>query len=105
MASESHRNELFTCLANARRRALLARLDARQTPVSACELAREVAARETDTAVDDCPTEAVQRVYISLYHTQLPKLASAEVIDYEPDATEVAEGPRFETAIELLETT
>ncbi|ELZ97258.1 hypothetical protein C439_18088 [Haloferax mediterranei ATCC 33500] len=44
-----------------------------------------VAARENETAVEDVTDEERQRVYISLYQTHLPKLETAELIDYDEE--------------------
>lgn len=104
MPSETTKDDLFECVANHRRRAVLRAIDANRTPISACELARLVAAGETDAPEDGLPTERIQRVYLSLHHVHLPKLAAAGALGYDEDSLEVAEGPRFETAIELLET-
>lgn len=103
MPSDNDPDELFTCLASARRRALVDALDSHQTPISDEELARQVAAREKGVSVDDLTTEAVQEVYFSLHHVHLPKLASAGVIEYDLDQNEVTQGPAFETTAEILD--
>lgn len=103
MPPDNHRDDLFDCLSNARRRRVLACLDANRTPISACELARLVAACETDAPEDGLPTERIQRIYLSLYHFHLPKLAAGGVLDWDEDDLEIAAGPLFEIAIDLLE--
>jgi DNA-binding transcriptional ArsR family regulator len=103
MSSENHRDDLFDSLSNARRRRVLACLDANRTPISACELARLVAACETDAPEDGLPTQRVQRIYLALYHFHLPKLADGGVLDWDGDDLEVTTGPRFEVAIDLLD--
>jgi hypothetical protein len=104
MPSENNRDELFTCLASARRRALVDALTSKQASISIQELARQVAAREKGISVDDLSNEAVQEVYFSLHHVHLPKLASAGVIEYDPEQNEVGRGPTFEPAAEILDT-
>ena len=104
MPSENDPDELFTCLASARRRALVDALASHQTPISDEELARQVAARERGVSADEISTEAVQKIYFSLHHVHLPKLASAGVIEYDVDQNEVTEGSAFETTAEILDT-
>lgn len=103
MPFENETDDLLDCLANTRRRVLLARLDDNRTPISGCELARLVAASETTAPEDGLPTERIQRVYLSLHHGHLPKLAAADVVDYDEETHRVAEGPRFDAALEFLE--
>ncbi len=47
------------------------------------DLSEQVAAWETDTAVADVPDDFRRRVEASLHHTHLPRLADANVIDYD----------------------
>lgn len=104
MPSENDPDELFSCLASARRRALVDALSSHDDPISDEELARQIAACEKGVSVDDLSTEAIQEVYFSLHHVHLPKLASADVIEYDADQNEVSQGSAFETAAEILDT-
>jgi hypothetical protein len=45
------------------------------------DLAEEVAAWENDTTRDQLSSQERKRVYVSLYQTHIPKLASAAVVD------------------------
>lgn len=104
MPSENDPDELFSCLASGRRRALVDALASHDDPISDEELARQVAAREKGISADDLSTEAIQEVYFSLQHVHLPKLASAGVIEYDVDQNEVSGGSAFETVAEILDT-
>ena len=99
---------LFDALAHRRRRYVLECLREDGTPVALAELADEVAARERETPVHDVPAEQVERVYLSLYHTHVPKLAGADVVEYSPGNGMVelsTENERIESALELATAT
>jgi DNA-binding transcriptional ArsR family regulator len=65
---------VFELLANQRRREALYVLYRREGPITVAELADEVA-----TVVEAAP----ERVATSLYHVHLPKLADADIVDYD----------------------
>ena len=67
-------------LAHQRRRYILLCLN--EEPLALADLAKEVAARETDISIDPS-TDAVEHVYISLYHHHVPKLADAGLVQYD----------------------
>lgn len=54
------------------------------------DLADEVARREHDAPLPEIPEDAVLRIYLSLYHTHVPKLAEAGVVRYSQDRDVVA---------------
>lgn len=81
---------IFDALSVRRCRYALRSLEASETPISLDELAEEVAVREHETAIDDVPSEAVKRVYASLYHSHVPKLADADLVDYDWEHETVA---------------
>lgn len=81
---------LFRALADDRRRAVLDVLSHQFGPVHAETLAREVAARERDSAESDVPGEAVERILVDLVHVRLPRLEDAGFIDYDAAAGTVA---------------
>ncbi|WP_440008861.1 DUF7344 domain-containing protein [Halomicrococcus sp. SG-WS-1] len=60
----------------------LARRDSR--PVRLERLARQVAAWEWDVSVDEVPEDAYERTFVELVQTNLPALATAGVVEYEP---------------------
>lgn len=73
---------LFDVLANQRRRYILHCLRAYQTPMSLADLADEVATWEQNEPIKDISAEEVKRVYMSLYHSHIPKLVDANIIKY-----------------------
>lgn len=68
-------------LAHPRRRRVLERLRARGGRAGIAELAEELAAIERET-VDD---EGAKLVRLDLLHAHLPKLAEADVLEYDPE--------------------
>ena len=77
-------DDLFSVLRNSRRRRALRYLltkDDRAATVG--ELSEHIASIENDTDVTLVTSKQRKRVYIGLYQTHLPKLATLGVIDYE----------------------
>lgn len=82
------RDLVFTLLKNRRRRAVLSFLaDRPETTLS--DLADQIAADENDTTPEQLSSSERKRVYISLYQNHLPKLADAEVIEYDQSRGDV----------------
>jgi DNA-binding transcriptional ArsR family regulator len=80
---------LFDLLADLRRReAILALLD--HEALSLPDLADEVAVAERDEPLTSIDADDVLRVYLSLYHTHVPKLAHEGLVDYDQDDDYVA---------------
>lgn len=65
-----------------RRRLVLDVLSTESTAVALDELAAEVAARES--GLDAADEQAMERLKTTLHHNHLPKLADANVLDYDP---------------------
>ena len=84
---------VFEILAHHRRRYALECLREYENPLPLADLADEVAVREHDAPLPEVPSETVKRVYLSLYHTHIPKLAAAEYVEYsqERDAVTLTE--------------
>ncbi|SEW19528.1 DUF7344 domain-containing protein [Halobacterium jilantaiense] len=59
-------------------------------PMALPDLADEVADREHDEPLPQVPEDAVLTIYLSLYHTHVPKLQTAGVVDYDQDRDLVA---------------
>lgn len=92
-------DRIFTALSSLRRRYVLYYLE-RKEPAAIVDVARHVAAWETDTpppAVDE-DSQAVQEVVISLYHEHFPKLADLHLVEYDRRSGDV----RFRDCPELL---
>jgi hypothetical protein len=83
-AGSSVRDELPSLLTNRRRRYVLYCLKTSEMPMTLANLADGLVRRETDaspTAVQD----ERERIYVSLYHTHLPKLAEADLVSFDTD--------------------
>lgn len=75
---------LFSILSSERRRYALSCLQRYRNPMALADLAEEVALLESDKAtVAEIPAEDVKTVYMMLYHTHIPKLVDADVVDYD----------------------
>lgn len=84
-SGEISRDLVFEILSSARRRMILYYLREHGGTATVNELADQVAAWENDVDPDDLSSQQRKRVYVSLYQTHLPKLAEADIIDYDDD--------------------
>lgn len=87
-------DEIFSLLGNGRRRFILRYLKKEDQPVALSQVVEEVAAWESDKPVEELSENERKRVYVSLYQTHIPKLAAADLINYEDDerTVELADG-------------
>jgi hypothetical protein len=79
---------VFLALSDPRRRHVLDALRERDSSIPLSELARSVAKREAasaESADSAAPDEDAARVHLSLYHSHIPKLADAGVVEYSPE--------------------
>lgn len=77
---------LFDILSHKRRQYILYCLDRYQTPMALADLADEVARLEHDVAtLLQIPKEDVKQIYIDLYHSHLPKMEDANLLEYSQD--------------------
>jgi len=82
---------VFDLLSSPRRRYVLYYLQEHgDGPVDLRELSEQVAAWENDTDVEDLTSQQRKRVYVSLYQTHIPKMAEADVIEYDQESGTVA---------------
>ncbi|WP_339104360.1 hypothetical protein [Haloterrigena salinisoli] len=86
-------NTVFELLSHRRRRYALECLREYENPLPLADLADEVAVRERDAPLSEISPEAVKRIYLSLYHVHVPKLADAAYVHYsqERDAVSLRE--------------
>lgn len=86
-------NSVFELLSHHRRRYALECLREYENPLPLADLADEVAVRERDAPLPEISPEAVKRIYLSLYHVHIPKLADAAYVHYsqERDAVSLRE--------------
>ena len=92
-------SDVYALLAHARRRLILRVLQDFETPMLTTELAEIIADCETDSPT----TRKRQIILLSLYHTHLPKLNEATVVDYDRERGTVQPGPNFDILIGILE--
>lgn len=92
-ANDATLDASFALLAAARRRYALAYLAGRSHPVALADLAEAVAVREHGDPIAAIPDPEVRRIYLSLYHLHVPKLAEAGVIEYDPDRKAIRPSP------------
>jgi DNA-binding transcriptional ArsR family regulator len=84
-SSQLTADEVFGILSSDRRRMVLSYLREHGPSGTMDELAEQIAAWENDVAIDELTSQQRKRVYVSLYQTHLPKLAEAEIVDYDVD--------------------
>lgn len=78
-------DDVLDILASQRRRYILHCLQTHVLPLALADVADEVAVYEHDTDITDISAEEVKRIYISLYHTHIPKLAERGLVTYSQD--------------------
>lgn len=84
------RDSIFDILNNRRRRYIFHYLQQGDGTAQIGEISDTVAAWENETEIHEVPSEARQRVYVSLLQTHLPKLDSEDVVDFDDDTGEVS---------------
>lgn len=88
--SESERiDRLYDVLDHERRRFVLLSLLEHGT-LSLADLAELIADRDHDVAFPEVPEEAVLRIYASLHHNHLPKLAEVDLVAYDEESELIA---------------
>ena len=83
------------CLSRSRRRYTLRHLKGTEKPMALADLAEEIADWESETPKAEITDETAKEVYMSLYHNHVPKLADADLVQYnqERDTVELSEYP------------
>lgn len=89
-------NTIFEMFAHHRRRYALRGLRMHDTPMTLADLADEVAIRENEAPIAEISPEAVKCVYLSLYHTHIPKLEDSDFVRYDQELDSVALSERVE---------
>lgn len=82
-------SEAAGLLADSRRRHAIERLRSVDGSIGLADLADEVATAEHGTIISEIPAEEVKRVYLDLYHSHVPKLAKADVVEYSQEADRI----------------
>jgi DNA-binding transcriptional ArsR family regulator len=86
------RDVLFDLLRNSRRRQVMRYLG-EHDHADIGELAEHIAAVENGTDPETLSSSERKRVYVSLYQSHLPKLAEADVVDYDKERGTVSRTP------------
>ncbi len=95
-------DHVFEALGHRRRRYLLYSL-LMETEWSLWELSEKLAAWEQDLPPETVASEDIETVYLALYHTHVPKLAEAGIVQYS-EADEVIEaGPNADQVLAVLD--
>lgn len=96
-------DELFSILADSRRRFVIERLADEELESPACaELAVEIAAAETHMAEELVPARRVEPVEDDLRAEHLPRLVDAGLVRWEGGASEVRPGDSVDAVARLL---
>lgn len=95
---------LFKILADADRRRALQCLNTYDNPMTLADVADEVARRKYDAPLTELPAADVKRVYMRLYHTHIPKMEDANILEYdqETDTVQLTWSPTDVTLDEVL---
>lgn len=95
-------NEAFALLKSPRRRYALYLLATESSSTDLSELGERIAAWETSDVEAAASGDDVETVRASLYHTHLPKLEAAGVVEYDPETgdVELVDGDRVSPFLE-----
>lgn len=77
-------------LSHAHRRALVGCLDDHEDPLALADAAEDVAAQESGEPIPELSPEDVERVYLALYHSHVPKLSEDDIVAYDRERDTVA---------------
>ncbi|RLM57612.1 hypothetical protein DVK02_07600 [Halobellus sp. Atlit-31R] len=94
-------DDAFAVLNHRRRRYLLAQL-ARESELILEELAAKLVAWEERIDLIDVRSNCREQRYVSLYHTHVPKLVDADVIEFDEDEDRITPGVRAAELIDIL---
>ena len=82
-------DSIHAVLSDRRRRFVVDILVGRQSPISLNVLARAVATRIPAAPADSVAGDAPEEIATTLHHRHLPKLAEANVLEYDPETKTV----------------
>ncbi|MDY6819856.1 MAG: hypothetical protein SVG88_14440 [Halobacteriales archaeon] len=96
--SSPSNDEIYSILADRRRRYTIHFLKQREEPVSIRDLAEQVAAWENNKTIQELTSQERKRVYISLYQSHLPSMDKSGLVDYDEQSGMVELGSSLETS-------
>lgn len=76
---------LFDVLSHTHRRALLECLDDHGVPLALADVAEEVALLNSGRSIQEISPDDIKQIYMSLYHSHVPKLAAGDFIEYDQE--------------------
>lgn len=89
-------DDAFRLLADHRRRFAVSVLREHETPMALADLADEVSVKEFGSTITGIPAEDVKHVYMSLYHSHVPKLEDYGVVRYRQESDTVTTTPKID---------
>ncbi|WP_436924624.1 DUF7344 domain-containing protein [Halosimplex amylolyticum] len=95
--------DAFGLLGHRYRRHAVRTLDEHRCELALADLADEAARREYDDDLTAIASENVRELYLSLYHTHVPKLVEGNAVSYDQDADIVAPRDRIESLARVLD--
>ena len=93
--------ELFDVLANERRQYIVHRLTKTEESIALADMARDIAARETDDR-KSTSHEDVKQIRTQLHHRHVPKLCDHNVASYNQDQRTLSHAANTERAQQIL---
>lgn len=81
---------VYGLLASSRRQRLLFALGSQEDGVAIADVARDIAECEHGLPFQELSQEEVEKVYLNLYHSHIPKLVNADVISCDSEQQTVA---------------
>lgn len=86
----------FEILAHERRQYVLRCLEMYETPLALADLADEVARLEHGVeTLAEIPRENIKRIYMQIYHSHIPKLEDAGLLEYHQETDTVESTQRL----------
>lgn len=95
--------DTFELLGHRYRRYVVRTLDEHGRELALADLADETARREYETTVAEISSEEVSEVYLSLYHSHVPKLEDGDVVHYDQESDVVVPRERVESLVQVLD--
>lgn len=92
---------VFRALADKRRRQVLCCLQEHRR-VALCDLAERIVEEEVTEDVREVPAKLTSEVYFSLYHTHVPALEDAALVEYNQEHDLVSSTERFDVLLSQI---
>ena len=103
MIEELSTSTALSLISHSYRRALLKCLSQHDSALSLADAAEAVVEKNTNRTLQDIPADEVKNVYLSLYHSHVPKLADRDVVQYGQERDLVTLTNRGEELVEAMD--